>query len=192
METLGGGVHPVADRSRYNYCPQYCEENVWHLCQEPQLDRTESKVVVISNEQKACALWHQRAALRSGLPVFWDYHVVLLSETKSWFVWDLDSTLRLPVIATQYLDKTFPTVPRESDKYRPMFRIIDAADYVAGFSSDRSHMRDKEGKWLAPPPPWPLILAGGPLSLSKLIDFRPRTSPECITLTRLHQVLRGL
>jgi protein N-terminal glutamine amidohydrolase len=191
MRSLGADFHQVADRSRYKYCAKYCEENVWHLCQQPQFGRTGNRVLIISNIHKACELWHQRAALRSGLPVVWDYHVVLLSQAEAWFVWDLDSTLGLPVLATHYLDKTFPTLGPESAKYSPKFRIISAAEYVEDFSSDRSHMRDKEGKWLAPPPPWPLILAGGSLTLTKLIDFRPSTPPECVTLTRMHQVLRG-
>ena len=37
-------------------------------------------------------------------------------------------------------------------KFRRMFRVIPAADFLAHFASDRRHMKSGEGKWLQPPP----------------------------------------
>jgi protein N-terminal glutamine amidohydrolase len=180
-----------ADRNHYKYCARYCEENVWHLCQEPEFERLEMNVVLISNEQKACAFWHQRSALRIGIPQVWDYHVILVVRAKTWLVWDLDSTLGLPIRAKTYFDKTLQQLSQRNADYAPLFRIFGAVDYVEGFRSDRSHMRDNKGKWLAPPPPWPLILGGGAPTLLKLIDFRPGVQPECITLDRMYCIMLG-
>jgi hypothetical protein len=42
----------------------------------------------------------------------------------------------------------------------PFFRVVDAADFVARFSSDRSHMRDPQMRPLRPFPPWEAIGSG--------------------------------
>ena len=33
--------------TRYKYTASYCEENVWHLCQEPIFEGVEVKVVMV-------------------------------------------------------------------------------------------------------------------------------------------------
>lgn len=48
------------------------------------------------------------------------------------------------------------------------------SEYVAEFSSDRSHMRTADGDWTKPPPEWPCIhgaSASTANSLSKLRQF---------------------
>ena len=97
----------MANRDLFKYCPRYCEENVWHLCQEPRFQGLEQDVLIISNALRACAFWEQRAAPRPGVPMFWDYHVVLVMRDGASFVWDLDTTLGFPVSARTYLDRTF-------------------------------------------------------------------------------------
>ena len=55
-----------------DYQAYYCEENIWRLCQQPQLQVHKSEVVFISNPRRTCALWYQRAAPYPTEPVVWD------------------------------------------------------------------------------------------------------------------------
>lgn len=150
------------------YTPYYCEENVWHLCQRPELEPFERRVVFVFAQSESCLLWQQQAAA-PGQPVGWDYHVFLLVRDGPWQVWDLDTRLPLPVPWTTYYDATFgPTLallaqapPRiATAAWEPRFRMLPAERYVAEFASDRSHMRTPAGAWLKPPPPWPRIGTG--------------------------------
>ena len=147
-------------RDNFRYCAYYCEENVWQLCQEDELLQQQVCVVFVSNPQKSCALWNQRAAHSEDSAVVWDYHVLLLafSEQTSgngWKVWDLDTTLSFPCDARTYLQWTFAVGYSIPEEYRPLFRVMTREEYLLSFSSDRSHMRDDKGGWMKPPPPWP-------------------------------------
>lgn len=132
--------------------PYWCEENAWHLCVEPRIG-SDAVVVVISNPWRTVALWHQRAASPLDAPVVWDYHVVVVSRDAR--VWDLDTRLEFPIAFDVYVGRTF----REgvAARLQPRFRAIDAAVYRSSFASDRRHMRDEDGGWQRPPPPWPAI-----------------------------------
>jgi hypothetical protein len=147
------------------YTPFYCEENIWHLCGDPRFATCPSKVVIISNESRACTLWAQRAAPLAGAPVTWDYHVILIAKRSlQWKVWDLDTTLDVPVELPSYLSVTFPPELRAQtarERLAPRFRIIEAETYRRTFSSDRSHMHDTDGRWHQKPPPWPPIVREG-------------------------------
>jgi hypothetical protein len=66
--------------------------------------------------------------------------------------------------------------------------MIEATEFVKHFSSDRSHMRDKNGNWLAPPPAWSPILKEGVCSFPQLIDFCPGTRPESLTLSKVYEL----
>ncbi len=101
-------------------------------------------------------MWHQRAAAAPDEPVLWDYHVVVLARAP-WEVWDLDTTLGLPVSATTYLRRSFRPELRLPPQYAPRFRLVDAAQLVATFASDRSHMLGPDGRYTQEPPPWPAI-----------------------------------
>jgi hypothetical protein len=131
--------------------PFWCEENAWHLCVEPRVGE-DASVVVITNAWRTVALWHQRAASRVDAPVVWDYHVIVVSRSAT--VWDLDTRLAFPVALDEYLRETFRSV---APRLRPRFRAIAAPVYRSRFASDRRHMRDAEGGWQQPPPPWPAI-----------------------------------
>lgn len=131
-------------RSHVKYWPFYCEENVWHLCREDLLLPFTRKVVFISNENRCVAMKNQRA----GALVYWDYHVVLLFRDTGWKVADLDTLLPFPCPVDQYLANSF-----EADD-APIFRVVDADQYIKSLVSDRRHMLDQDGQYLQPPPPW--------------------------------------
>ena len=167
----------------HRYHPFYCEENIHHLCQDARFAGRRRHVLFISGPEKACVMWHQRAAKRPGAPMFWDYHVVLLVEDP-WEVWDLDTTLGLPVPAAEYLLRSFhPGVPRE---FRTLFRRVDADAFLQAFASDRSHMRRRDGSWQRPPPPWPPPCPEGIApNLLRFVDMRDPIAGEVLELTDL-------
>lgn len=143
----------------------------------------------ISNERRACPLWQQRACNSQHEPIFWDYHVVLLcrglpsidstvvrtnpTET-SWYVYDLDSLLGMPVTATCYLKSTFLFDEYIiSQAFEPRFRIVDAETFLRTFSSDRRHMILPTGLWQAPPPSWsPIVQGPTPFNLMQFVDVQ--------------------
>ena len=131
--------------------PFYCEENIWHLCQETFLLPFKRKVVFISNKNRCFAIKHQRA----DSLIAWDYHVVLLFYDSEWKVADLDSSMHLPCPIEEYLSNSF--LPELSNCAPPMFRVVDADHFIQYFASDRRHMRDQGGTFLKPPPPLPPI-----------------------------------
>lgn len=141
----------------YKYCARYCEENVWYLVQEPAFAGVPCAVAIISNREGACLFWGQQRCEAPGLPVWWDYHVILLARQDTWLVYDLDSALPFPVDAPTYLNGTFRMQHRMPEEIRPRFLLFDGPEYIADFGSDRSHMRDERGHWHAPPPDWPPI-----------------------------------
>lgn len=166
---------------REKHTPYYCEENIWWLAQDARFVGKEPEVVFISNASRTVAFAHQRAAQHAGDIVVWDYHVVLLAEGK---VWDLDCTLGAPLTLQAWLDASFD--PNVRAAYAPMFKCIDAAEYVAHFASDRRHMRNADGTWQAPPPAWPLIGAGHH-TLEAFVDVRDATWGVVMTLEALRQ-----
>ena len=138
------------------YHPFYCEENAFHLCGHAALTARRRHAVVIGGAHEGFVMWHQRAARGRSAPIFWDYHVIVLAEDP-WEVWDLDTTLGLPLPAIDYLRSSFRAgLPAE---LAPIFRVVPADLFVATLASDRSHMRGPDGRFERPPPPWPTISA---------------------------------
>lgn len=78
--------------------PCYCEENVWRLAfrklsqrRQPRPDAstevgqaydTALYAVFVSNPKGCVPMFQQQASTHRERPVFWDYHVILLQETK--------------------------------------------------------------------------------------------------------------
>jgi hypothetical protein len=166
------------------YQPYYCEENIWKLIQEAPFSGTEGDVLLISNPARLCALSHQRAATTPDTPVFWDYHVVYTAPTSSkhpeepeglglWLLWDLDTTLGCPLSLSVYLQETFALTPFLPPDYAPFFLPIPRSLYAQCFFSDRQHMRDDEGDYKHPAPPWPAPAPQRPdaLPLLELLDL---------------------
>jgi protein N-terminal glutamine amidohydrolase len=165
------------------YQPFFCEENVWHLCRDPRLDARSPKALFVSNRDLSCAMWHQRAARRPGAPIVWDYHAVVLAMDPC-EVWDPDTTLGFPTPALSYLTQSFRAgVPA---RFAPRFRIVEAADYLRSFSSDRAHMRGRDGRFQRPPPPWAPILNGeGSSNLMHFVDMDRAFVGEVLDLDQL-------
>jgi len=148
------------DPKQFKYCPFYCEENIWHLCQEEPFLPFDRKVLFISNQKQCVPMMEQKA----GSPVYWDYHVVLLYKDIHWKIADLDTLLSFPCRSKEYLSKSF------MQNNPPSFRVVDVADFIHYFASDRRHMIDHKGVYLQPPPPWDKIGKTG-FTLGEFIDF---------------------
>lgn len=157
-------IRPESDALQYQAF--WCEENIWHLTQNPITAANERLVLAISGASGHVACWQQNAG-EPGEGVLWDYHVVLATKSATWQIWDLDSRLGAPVSATTWLQESFPYPEFVPHRFHPRFAVIEAQTYVRQFSSDRSHMRDKFGNWAQPPPPWPAIRGAG-LNLESL------------------------
>ena len=167
------------------YQPFYCEENVYHLCHDPDLADRDPAALFIAGGAEGCLMWHQRSAQRRGEPVLWDYHVVLLARDP-WEVWDLDTTLPCPVAAASYLLRSFRPRLAVPEKFVPHFRRVGVAELAATFVSDRSHMRRPDGQWNEPPPPWPPIGgAGVPDNLARYLDRNDPIAGERLDLPTL-------
>lgn len=146
--------------SHHHYQPFYCEENVWWLAQSPSVP-ADCYAIVITNRDRRVAMRNQRAGEPPDHDVVWDYHVVLADDHH---VWDLDCVLGMPLTRGQWIASCAFT----GDE--PWFRIVAGKRYIGELSSDRSHMRDRDGKWLAPPPSWPCI-GRPPGNLDRLLDL---------------------
>ena len=155
--------------------PCYCEENVWRLVhrrQHLQHDLIKHDYVVfVSNPSKSVCFFHQRANSDPSTPVFWDYHVILLSHdtTNNMVnVMDMDSYLPYPCSLSEYLEQTFPNGrelnQEHLERIAPYFRLVSADNFLRHFSSDRSHMWDATRKrWRATPPTYRCI-QGSPIN----------------------------
>ena len=170
-------------RSDFLHQPFYCEENVFHLCGHAALADRARHAVVISGALGGFVMWHQRAARARGAPLFWDYHVIVLADDPC-EVWDLDTTLGLPIDAPEYLRQSFrPGLPRE---LAPLFRVVPAAVFVATLASDRSHMRGPDGRFERPPPPWPTVSRPERGSnLRRFVDMRADFVGEVLSLEEM-------
>ncbi|KAM4793765.1 protein N-terminal glutamine amidohydrolase isoform 3-T3 [Cyanocitta cristata] len=152
----------VPPRPACTYTSCYCEENVWKLCDyirsQDRYPLEEFYAVFISNDRRM------------------DYHVILLhvSSGEQNFIYDLDTVLPFPCPFDVYSVQAF----RLDDSLRPEFhrkiRMIQADLYLKTFASDRSHMKDVNGKWQKPPPPYPCIeTADSKMNLDDFISMNP-------------------
>ncbi|MFT5112555.1 MAG: hypothetical protein ACI8P9_001882 [Parasphingorhabdus sp.] len=171
---------------KFKYTPAYCEENIWHLASDGRFRELDARVVLVTGPGSHRKLWFQRCCEHTVLPVYWDYHVILLVWNDIWKVWDLDTTLEFPVDAPTYFRKTFRGPDESFNNTNVLFRTIDAREYIATFSSDRSHMRLPSGDWAAPTPSWPPIVKG---EISNLVAWREIASDGPGELQTLEQII---
>lgn len=174
-----------------HYTPYYCEENVWQLCVDPQVDGSPRAALFISNAARQVAVGHQRAASDPQMPVIWDYHVVLASRRpEGWMIWDVDSTLGLPVPLSIYLRASLGFPDGVPEPYTARVRVIEASTYRTTLTTDRRHMRDPSGELRAPAPPWDPIGEGS--NLMRLVDLDDDLVGEVVDLRELPAALARL
>ncbi len=179
--TIGGVRHG------HPYQAYYCEENIWQLAL--RLGDPDGHVLVLANGAGAFAMWGQRAGSAPELPVVWDYHVVYARPSAAgWLVYDQDTILPFPAPLSLWLSASFLPLPAEVEIEPPRFRVMPAWLYLSRFSSDRGHMRDDAGGWVAPPPAWAPI-AAGPNTLADLRDPATPGLGRVVSLSQLESAL---
>ncbi len=160
-----------------DYHPFYCEENVWRLLSRPDLSRASAWAVIVSSAARHVVVMRQKAGRPLDGLIHWDYHVfaLTLDAIRGLVALDMDSDVGFPAPFERYVAGSYPATVQAA--LEPRFRVMRAADYVAGLVSDRSHMRRADGSWLAPPPPWayPGRGTGKPNVLMEWIDMSRRT-----------------
>ncbi|XP_061752635.1 protein N-terminal glutamine amidohydrolase [Nerophis ophidion] len=165
------------DKCQYTSC--YCEENVWKVCElirkEKSFPLEEFFVIFISNDNKKVPLWEQKSA-QGQQPVIWDYHVVLLHvcPRSEAFLYDLDSVLPFPCTLKMYARHALRTDHCLLPEYHRKLRVVPADYFLLNFASDRSHMKEEDGSWKMPPPPYPPIhTADSSMNLQLFISMEP-------------------
>lgn len=136
----------VYQRQNYIYTSGFCEENIWWLIQSLSaegLDIDRMSVLFFSNTEKSILVGNQ-LAVESGVPMLWDYHVVLQVKIGAirW-IFDFDTRLAFPEKFIIYCEKTFPQQAVIPEQYRTWMRTIPAQFYLKYFCSDRSHMQGR-------------------------------------------------
>ena len=162
-------------REDFAYQSAYCEENIWHLCQQNHLQN--SYVVFIFSKGEAFPMLNQRASEHPEWPIFWDYHVVLLHANNQ--IFDFDTTLAFNTDIGSYFSEPFVDERLLSDKETPLFRLVPSDEFVRSFSSDRSHMKTPTG-WLSSPPSWSVIGSTG-TNLAEFIQANDNQFGELLT-----------
>jgi len=160
------------------YCSCFCEENCYKLAQKLVSKGLRTHVVVITSPESSTPIWFQRSAERPGAAVLWDYHVVVISDG---LVYDLDTTLPYPCPFAEYSLNAFNTTTSLAlpAGYRHLFLVMAAEDYLATFSSDRSHMARLTGVQY---PTWPIIRGPGADKAHALEDFISPRNPNMVDL----------
>lgn len=149
-------------------------------------------VVIVSGEGRYRRFWFQKNALSQEAPVYWDYHVILLSYEDGWWIWDLDTSLGLPVLADTYFHKTFLQKNIDVAHSDVILRLVNAEEYIRKLSSDRAHMRLPSGEWIAPPPAWPMILQDRNSNLLDWININHDAPGKVLTLAEfMHDYFTG-
>lgn len=152
--------------SDFIYTSCYCEENVYMLCKKlsevglAAPTASDLFVVFISNPNRQIPIWRQRSSKDVEGLCIWDYHVICIQRRENAVqVWDLDTTLPCPVALDEYVAGAFqPWVSLKPDFSR-LYRVISAPLYLRFFASDRRHMKNKDGSWMARPPVYDCFVA---------------------------------
>ena len=175
----------LPQREHYAYHARYCEENIWWLCQQPEF--ADSQVMVIAALAEYFPMLCQRAAGLPEQPLLWDYHVVLLWPTQNQtYLVDFDTFLAFCTPIADYFQRSFLAETRLKPQFIPLFRVLQARDYVRVLRSDRSHMKTPTG-WLTPPPPWPAI-SPHDNNLHQLTDMTDHHYGRIYTASELSQI----
>nr|GMC90319.1 protein N-terminal glutamine amidohydrolase [Ipomoea batatas] len=191
-----------SEENVYLLCKKLCADGVANP------DASDLFAVFISNEKKqACPLslflifhffislddslstlivplWNQKASHRADGVVLWDYHVICIQKKKdgnsSHLVWDLDSSLPFPSPLSSYIAETIrPSFPLFTE-FKRSCRVVHGPIFLRSFASDRSHMKDTAGNWVAQPPPYEAIAAEDGISnnLNEYIEISSEDAAE--------------
>lgn len=176
----------------FKYSANFCEENIWHLCRNPELAHFSKTVLIVSNSARYCPFRHQKS-INGYEIVWWNYHVILLaSNGVSSLIYDFDSTLPVPISGMEYMQRTFERHENWTAENLPCFKAIEAREYLTSFVSDRGHMKDGVGNWLVEPPKWPAIGNNGDLPLPSLLDFTEFSSERIYSLVEMSALVEVL
>ncbi|OQR78461.1 protein N-terminal glutamine amidohydrolase-like [Tropilaelaps mercedesae] len=187
-------VLPSKEQLMYTAC--YCEENIYKLCElikDRESDLLDScYVAFISNASQTVPIWRQKAGdqANDGF-IIWDYHVIMIYYHESCvgcsYVYDTDTTLEFPVPLEDYVWKAFkPQVPLKYG-FRRRVRCLGARDYLATFASNRQRLRNPDGSWIKPPPPYPPIsTAISANNLEWFIDMRSNNAVPGVVLNQFN------
>jgi hypothetical protein len=180
-----GAAFPA--RGDCDYTALFCEENVARLLALPALAGLRAWTLLISNPAQSVALLEQRAGQGADGLVIWDYHVLALVDSSGrddgtafgrdrgpggeagLLAFDLDTRLGFPLPAMAWLEASCPR--RAAAPHEARFRLVPSTEYLAGLASDRSHMREADGSWKSPPPPWEAYGRGRANNLMEWIDM---------------------
>ncbi|KAM3234672.1 protein N-terminal glutamine amidohydrolase [Capsicum annuum] len=160
--------HTLYLRTIYLLCNKLCDDGLADLF-----------VIFISNEKKQIPLWHQKASQRAEGVILWDYHVICLQnkrdEKSSSLVWDLDSSLLFPSPLGTYVAESIRPSIQIFSEFKRFFRVVHAPIFLRHFASDRRHMKDSAGNWIAKPPSHEAIVAkdGAVNNLNEYITVSP-------------------
>ena len=88
----------------------------------------------------------------------WDYHVILVQGDM---IWDYDSDVPYPCPVSHYLTQVLKVEEGHllQSRFRRLYRVLDSEVYRDRFASDRSHMLNDAGSYLAAPPNYAPIVA---------------------------------
>ncbi|KAK9842162.1 hypothetical protein WJX84_010658 [Apatococcus fuscideae] len=177
-------------QSHFQYTAWYCEENIYQLLAKLTKDHARAAsqlfAVFVSNPQRQLPLWSQKAGNIDNMGfICYDYHVIAIElfPDQETLVYDFDSILPFPSKWRSYVHATLLPLPQTSaGQYSRWFRKINAATFLSSFASDRSHMRESDGSWKAPPPVHPCIVAedGTTMNLEGLINMTHSSSEEAL------------
>ncbi|XP_024516249.1 protein N-terminal glutamine amidohydrolase [Selaginella moellendorffii] len=155
------------------YTSCYCEENVFLLCKalmELNIalpDASDLFVVFLLSADKQFPIWCQKNSSRDDGFCVWDYHVICIQKRFSSStpdeasVWDLDTSLGLPVAFSSYVNEALKPLVVKKHSLDRLFRVVSAHNFLRYFASDRRHMKTSDGGWLAAPPDYECIVSQG-------------------------------
>ncbi|EFJ34093.1 hypothetical protein SELMODRAFT_68426, partial [Selaginella moellendorffii] len=148
------------------------EENVFLLCKalvELNIalpDASDLFVVFLlsADKQAAFPIWCQKNSSRDNGFCVWDYHVICIQRFSSSTpdeasVWDLDTSLGLPVAFSSYVNEALKPPVVKKHLLERLFRVVSAHNFLRYFASDRRHMKTSDGGWLAAPPDYECIVS---------------------------------
>ncbi|KAK1577611.1 hypothetical protein Q3G72_023267 [Acer saccharum] len=137
--------------SQFDHTPFYCEENVYFLCKKlcangvADADGSDLYAVFISNEKKQA------------------YNNATLNWTSLYFIEKRRNYLGstgVHVLQLHIKESLHNLVNTDPNRQQcAVFRIVHAPIFLRSFASDRRHMKDPTGNWIAEPPSYEPIVA---------------------------------